>query len=213
MKYIFFLLIAVFLHANIIGEVVYKQGIVKVKNSQSIVKKSIFEGYKIKTGDKIYTYNSKAKIVLNDGSVIKLSNNSILEFAKKLVQVSGKVYYQIKHKKLKTFKIATKFTTIGVKGTIFVVDANEKLVALKKGIIDLISPKGEYRIHKLKDEFEMYKNKLQQEFEEYKKQLEKEFVEFKKTFTIKSNTMVIFKGQDVYEKKLDPAIFKEFESF
>jgi len=213
MKLLSILLMAVILNAGFLGKVVYKKGIVKVKNNSSVVKKSVNVGYKIKKGDKIYTFKSLAKIVLNDGSVIKLSNNSVVSFGEKINQENGKVYYKIRHRKLKTFEVATNFTTIGVKGTVFVVDNTKKLVALKKGVIDLSSPEGEYRVHKIKNEFEAYKQNLQNEFEEYKKELEKEFIEYKKTFTITSGTMVLFKGKDAYEKKLNPTLFKEFESF
>jgi len=208
-----FLLLGVLLYAQDVGVLVFKKGIVKVKHPGSIIKKSIKQGYKIQTGDTVYTYNSLAKIKLNDGSIIKLGTQSEVRFAKKIEQKSGKVYYKVKHRKVGSFEVVTNFTTIGVKGTVFLVDSNSKAVALKKGVISLSAKSGRYAVHKMKSEFDDFKRSFQQEFEEYKNKMEKEFVEYKKSFIIKSNTMVVFRGNNAYEKKLDPRVFKFFESF
>ena len=108
----------------------------------------------------------------------------------------------------------TNFTTIGVKGTVFVVDNSNKTIGLKKGVISLNAKEGVYKIHKLKKEFDNYKKSVMDEFNSYKKKMQKEFIEYKKSFDIKSNTMVIFSGKnEVYEKKLDNSMFKVFERF
>lgn len=214
MKTFLVLLAAVIINAAQIGVLKYKKGIVKVKHQGSILKRSLNAGDAVNSGDTVYTYDSLAKIVLNDGSVIKLDRQSEIKFDKKIVQNEGKIYYHIKHRKVGTLEVMTNFTTIGVKGTVFVVDNSNKTIGLKKGVISLNAKEGVYKIHKLKKEFDNYKKSVTDEFNSYKKKMQKEFIEYKKSFDIKSNTMVIFSGKnEVYEKKLDNSMFKVFESF
>jgi len=214
MKKIIILLFATVLFANEIGILIYKKGLVKVQHQNSIKKKSLNINSKILRGDKISTYNSIATIKLNDNSIIKLDKYSTIKFGNKIYQENGRIYYHIIHRKQKTLKIATNFTTIGVKGTIFIVEANTtKKVALSKGKISLTSLKGKYKIHRKKilDEYEAFKAGLNNEFESYKEILYKEFIEYKKSFDLKENHIVTFYNNEVYETKLNSK--KEFEYF
>jgi len=214
MKKLLLLLCATLLFSNEIGELVYKKGLVKVQHKNSIKKSSLKLNAKIYEGDKISTYNSLATIKLNDNSTIKLDKYSTIKFGKKIYQESGKIFYHITKRKQQKLKVATIFTTIGVKGTTFIVDTNKtKMVALQKGLISLTAPKGVYEIHKKKllDEFEAFKLGMNNEFDEYKEQLYKEFIEYKKSFDLKQDYMVTFDKNVVYEKKLDNK--KDFEYF
>jgi hypothetical protein len=215
-KIISLLLISTFLFAGEIGTLIYKQGLVKVQHQHSIRKKSLKLNDKILNGDKISTYDSIATIELNDKSIIKLDKYSTIKFDNnKFKQENGKIYYKITKRKQQTLKVATLFTTIGVKGTIFIVDADKtKMVALKRGLVSLTAPKGKYEIHKKKlvDEYEAFKMGMNNEFNEYKKDLYKEFIEYKKSFDLKQNFMVTFDGNKAYEKKLNPKEFDYFEN-
>jgi len=207
MKKIALLLISLNLFANEVGSLIYKNGIVKIKHPSSIIKKSLKVGDKIQTGDKVSTYNSLATIKLKDNSILKLNKYSSVKFGKKIKQENGEVYYHITKQKHKILEIATNFTTIGVKGTIFIVDSNKtKAVSLKKGLISLTSPKGKYEIHKKKllTEFELYQKEMNGEFNKYKKNLYREFVEYKKSFDLKQNNTVSFNGDKVYENNFIP---------
>ena len=212
-KLIILLFSVIYLLATQIGELTYKKGIVKVQHKNSIIKKSLKIGDKIFAGDKISTYNSIATIKLEDNSTIKLDKYSTIKFDKKIFQTNGRAYYHITHRKNSILEVATAFTTIGVKGTIFIVDANKtKKVALKKGLISLTSPKGKYEIHSnLKKQFITFQNNIYNEFDNYKKQLNKEFIEYKKSFDLHQNMEVTFDGNKVYKKKLDKNEFKYFE--
>ena len=216
MKKILILLFSiVYIFAAQIGILSYKNGMVKVKHKNTIIKKTLKIGDTIYKGDKISTYNSLATITLNDKSIIKLAKYSTIRFGNKITQENGKVYYHITHRKNNILEVATAFTTIGVKGTIFIVDANKtKQVALKKGLISLTAPKGKYEIHSyknIKDEFADFKNNYSNEFDSYKKKMEKEFIEYKKSFELHQNMEVTFNGNKAYKKKLDKNEFKYFE--
>ena len=215
MKKIIFMLIALNLFANEIATLIYKKGIVKVQHKKSIIKKSLKVGDKIENGDKVSTYNSIATIKLIDNSIIKLDKYSTIKFSNKIKQESGRIYYHITKRKNNILEVATTFTTIGVKGTTFIVDTNKtNSVSLKKGLISLTATKGKYEIHIKKpiSEFEAYKNKMDKDFKNYKKQLYKEFIEYKKSFDLKENHSVIFDGNKVYPtNKINNQDFLYFE--
>lgn len=215
-KLVLFCIMAMSLFANeIIGHLIFKKGLVKVQHTHSIKKSSLKINSPIYKGDKISTYNSLATIELNDKSIIKLDKYSTIKFTNKIEQKTGKVYYHITKRKQKMLQVATIFTTIGVKGTTFIVDSNKiKMVALKKGLISLTSPKGKYEIHKkrLLTEYELYKLEMSNAFNSYKKNLYKEFIEYKKSFDLKQNHLVTFNGNKVYEKELNASkYFPYFE--
>jgi len=199
-----------------VGHLIFKKGLVKVQHKHSIKKSSLKINSPIYKGDKISTYNSIATIELNDKSIIKLDKYSTIKFSDKLEQTTGRVYYNIKKRKQKTLQIATMFTTIGVKGTTFIVNTNQnKMVALKKGLISLTSPKGKYEIHKkrLLNEYEKYKLEMENNFKTYKNNLYKEFIEYKKSFDLHQNHLVTFNGNKVYQKDLNSSkYFPYFEN-
>jgi len=215
MKKLLLLMIGIFLFADV-GVLIKKKGFVKIKSTNSIRKKSVNVGYKIKNGDTIYTYNSLAVIKLNDNSIIKLDRFTIIKFlSENINQSKGRAYYHIIHQNIKELAVSTPYTIVGVKGTIFVVSTlkNNNFVALKKGRVSLTAKKGKYAIHKnIKDEFAQYKSEMIVGFNEYKKQLQKEFIEYKKSFELESGKMATFEGKNVYEKKIDPKLFEYFEN-
>jgi hypothetical protein len=201
-----------------IGTLIEKNGIVKDKHKNSIKKVSLKIDDEIEEYDTIYTYNSIAVIKLKDGSIIKLAPHSQLKFNKnKISQKNGEIYFNIKKRKIHKLKVATNFTTIGVKGTIFIVndDNKNKSVALKNGVLTFKVLKGKYEIHrkKLMNEFEQFKAQQQNEFENYKNKLYKEFVEYKSQFQLKQNKIVSFNGNRVYENNFNKNNLSEFQKF
>ena len=205
--------------AQQIGVLIKKEGFVKVKHSHSIRKVSIKANEPIENGDTIYTYKAIAVIKLNDTSILKLTPYSEVSFNQnKVAQKQGEIYYSIhKRKPNNKLLVSTTFTTIGVKGTIFVVNSKSKnhSVALKKGLLAFKSLKGKYELHtkKLMNEFEKYKQKQNKEFKDYKNKLYKEFIEYKSSFYLKANKTVSFDGNKVYENPMDKNYSKNFKTF
>ena len=120
-------------------------------------------------------------------------------------------------------EVQTKAATIGVRGTRFlVVDMPDRSeIAMRKGLVSVTSPEGEFEIHKQAemDEFEAFKQegkdaiaKEQRNFEEYKAKTEKEFVEYKREFSLGANRMASFDGKQVQDRPLNEESVKDLES-
>jgi hypothetical protein len=201
-----------------IGTLIQKDGLVKVKHQNSIKKVSLKVNDTIENGDTIYTYKSIAVIKLNDESIIKLTPYSQIEFNKnKLSQKQGEIYFNIKKRETNKIVVSTAFTTIGVKGTTFIVNDKQKncIVALKKGALNFKSLSGKYELHKKKlmNEFDDFVKKQEGEFKDYKKKLYKEFIEYTAEFELKENKTVSFNGNKVYENDMNKNDSKSFDNF
>ncbi|MCW8855226.1 MAG: FecR family protein [Gammaproteobacteria bacterium] len=213
---------------NIRGRIVKIQGhvyIVDDKNERIIPAKRKFL---INNNETVVTEgNSKAVIQFSDGALSVLHEKSVLRVEKSgwLSQLSGKVYYIFK--KVLTRqpkKVYTKFATIGIRGTTFIVDANEgnNMIALQEGGLNIESPDGEYGIRRqnktesfsdFKDEYKSQVDSINKEYSEYKKQLANEFIEYKKSFDLKENYQVSFNDKEVDEKIITSDVSREFDEF
>lgn len=132
---------------------------------------------------KIRTYsNSKARIKLRDGSKILVAEKATLDFRdERNIEVhNGRVFFSInKRDAAKSLNIITKTAVIGVKGTRFMVEANDgtATVHLDEGVVEV-------------ETVEQFKDKMMSEFEAYKRQLNKEFKEYKKVMTMRSGETI-----------------------
>jgi hypothetical protein len=214
-----FILFSSYLYAQI-GNVVKIEGIVKVKQKDSIKKVKLKSGYVIKEGDIISTYrNAVAVLKLEDGSDIVLSQKSTISFLaeNEVEQNDGKIYYKITSRDIKNrLNIKTNFAIIGIKGTTFIINSSKKdsFVALKEGKIGIKSIKEEFKLYKQKvlDEFQKYLALQQSEFEKFKQNAGvEEFVGIKKEFDLDEGKVVSFEGDKAVEKDLDTQ--KEFIDF
>ena len=89
--------------------------------------------------------------------------------------------------------------------------AGRNEIGMRKGLISVTSPEGEFEIHKKaeQDEFEAFKQeaedaiaKEKSEFEKYKANTQKEFVEYKREFGLEANHMASFDGKRVVDRPL-----------
>jgi hypothetical protein len=181
----------------------------------------------IKADETIVTHSaSKAVVQFNDGSMAVLDEGSrlLVEKTEWLSQIGGKIYFAFK--KIfgkKPRQIKTSFVTLGIRGTSFIVDADEgaEAVALQEGSLNVESPGDEFELHKEKpeDDFAAFKqqqqmaaNKMQDEFEEYKKNIKQEFVEYVKEFTLQPDKMISFSGNRVDETGISEKLRSDFGS-
>ena len=176
------------------------------------------------TGD-----GARAVVQFDDGAMSVLDEKSSLRVEQSgwLSQLSGKVYYifrKVFGQQQQAKKVKTKFATIGIRGTTFIVSADddEKAIALQDGKLNIESPSGEYEIHKQQpaDDFAAFKRQmqekqqaLQREYDDYKQNLQKEFIEYKKSFDLEANRVVSFDGNRVNESDLSADLEQDFDNF
>ena len=117
--------------------------------------------------------------------------------------LGGKVYFSFKKIVGEPCRVKTRAATIGIRGTTFIVSENEKhnaeTVALKEGLLQVVSTGPVFEVHKKKiiDEFTQFKQQHQQEkqamqseFEQYKQQTRQKLVEYRHQFTLQPNRVI-----------------------
>ena len=202
------------------GHILKTTGVVKIINAQGDEREVsgadivVHENETISTGE-----GAQAVIKFNDGALSVLDEKSGLKVEKKnwLSHIGGKIYFTFRKVFSGERKVKSKFSTIGIRGTTFIVYANEEGegVALQEGKLELESLGDDYEIHRKKplsdlEAFKQHRDALQNEFQDYKKKTMEEFIEYKKNFTLQANYVVRFDGNRVDETEMGE---KEQESF
>ena len=202
-----------------LGEVAALKGIVKLKTEKSIKKVKVDAGYTIEDGDMLITSkDSYAKLKMKDNSLIVLDKNSIIRFlsSSEVKQESGKIYYKITQKKVKNpLQVRTNFAIIGIKGTVFIVKAEEnKELLLQKGVVEISSIKEEFELYKqrVNEAFNKFKETQNKGFERYKESLYEQ-VKLTKSFDLYEMNKVEFDGNRVREESFSKSDRDEFEYF
>jgi hypothetical protein len=175
--------------------------------------------------------DGRAVVRMGKTGIIVLEKNSKVEVGEKsdyagfLRHLTGMIYYAVN--KLKgdqsELKVRTRTATIGVRGTRFLIADVEgrNEIGMRKGLIDVSSPEGEFEIHRQAqlDEFEAYKQeardaieKEKKDFEAYKADTEREFIEYKAGFDLAANRMASFDGKRVVERPLSEQTVQDMES-
>ena len=207
--------------STVIGLVQKSDGNVKVKSEGSFKKSKVNTGYEIKSGDLITTAK-KANVVLKlvDGSVLVLDASSSIHFKddKNAEQTNGKVFYKITSRDAKnSLKIKTPFAIIGIKGTTFIVNAdeNEASVKLQEGLIGIASIKEDFELYRkdLQKQFNNFMKEQKSAFEEFKQAQRSGFAEITKEFDLKAGNTVSFDGNKVDEKTFSENDEAEFQRF
>ncbi len=215
------------------AKIVKVQGDVYVKHINGKSRKVSSNLFLVNVNETVITSkSSKAVLQFNNGTISVLDEKSSLRIEKTgwLSQLGGKVYYVFRKVfgKEKTNKVITKFATIGIRGTIFIVEVEKgsQKIALQEGKLNIESPDADYEFYKmtaLEENFSIYQKQnkqhqqqLKSEFTDYKKNIVKEFVEYKKHFDLEADKVVSFVGKRVDENELShewESLFNEFEVF
>lgn len=236
MRFLFFLIAVLFAcgsHAEEVIEVVSAEGSVKVGDSLVNANRSVQSKNTLPAKNVLVTGpNSRAVIRVGSDGYIVVGNNSQVEIDKTrdhaglFRHVTGMIYYALNtiKGKQRSIEVRTATATLGIRGTRFLVAdmAGRKEVGMRKGLISVTSPEGEFEIHRKaeQDEFDAYKKEAEtaiakenQEFEEYKAQTQQEFIEYKREFSLGENRMASFDGKRVVDKPLSEETKKDMGSF
>ncbi|MDH3342607.1 MAG: FecR family protein [Gammaproteobacteria bacterium] len=216
--------------AEIRGQILKSTGTVKVINSQGEEREvtgselAVHESDTVKTGK-----GAQAVVRLNDGVLSVLGEQSSLLVEKKgwLSHLGGKIYFTFRKVFGGSQQVKTKFSTIGVRGTTFIVTDNKEEgtgVALQEGELEFESSGYGYQVHRIRDpdDFETFKQRqlegakdMEKEYEKYKKATMEGFFEYQKKFTLTANYRVQFNRSVVKEIEMtdkDMEVFTDFES-
>jgi len=163
---------------NIRGRIVKIQGHVYILNDKNEKRQPGKGKFLVRGNETVITEgNSRAVIQFSDGVLSVLNENSRLRVEKAgwISQLSGKVYYIFKKVfKKQPKKVFTRFATIGIRGTTFVVNAdiNKNMIALQKGGLTIQSPAGDYAIRRQVDSagFSDFKSEQKKQFDEMHQQ-------------------------------------------
>ena len=195
-------------------------GVVKILPKDSIRRTKATEHHVLYSGDMVLSYrNAHALIVLSDGSKVVLDESASISFAmNEVAQKSGAAYYEIHHRNANNgLAVKTEFAIIGIKGTTFIVNANDKeeSVALKEGQIEVKSPEAAFKLYREKVDaaFNAYKNKQNSDFENYKKRQREKIASEVKAFEMYAGKVVRFNGDVVDENDFDTNVTAEFDRF
>ena len=176
------------------------------------------------TARAVVRVGSDGFIVIGKNSQVEI--NKTKDHAGLFRQVTGMIYYALNSIKGKQSAIEVRMSTavLGIRGTRFLVTdiAGRNEIGMRKGLISVTSPEGEFEIHKKaeQDEFEAFKQeaevaiaKEKREFEEYNANARKEFIEYKREFGLEANRMATFDGKRVADRPLGGETKKDMESF
>lgn len=203
-------------------------GDVSGKSEKTVQSKSVLPN------TNVLTTGPTARAVVRVGStgIIVVGKNSRVEINKPkdkpgfFRQISGLVYYAVNAitGKQRGVEVKTATSVIGIRGTRFIVTDVEgrNEIGMRKGLVSVTNPEGEFEIHKKAemDEFEAFKKEgeaaiaqSEREFEEYKAKTQQEFVEYKKEFSLAADRMVSIDGNRVEDLPLSGQTKKDMESF
>ncbi len=195
-------------------------GLVKVMPKGSLRRSKVEAQHKLYSGDMVLSYrNAHALIILRDGSKVVLDARASIRFSTNEVdQRSGAVYYEIHHRNAKhALKVKTEFAIIGIKGTTFIVNADDEKesVALQEGEIEVESPEAAFRLYRdrVNADFIAYQNRQNQGFEAYKNRQNKKMASSVKAFEMQAGKVVHFSGNKAEESDFDINVTAEFERF
>lgn len=170
--------------------------------------------------------SGNAVVKFNDGTLSVLDRNSSLRVEKTgwLSHLGGRIYFAFNKVFGGERQVRTRFATIGIRGTTFIVhdDDSGQAVALQEGLLAIESTGPAFEIYRQQDldEFEAFKRQAQDkqqqlhaEYDDYKEKIQREFVEYRQSFTLKPDHIIRFDGARVDEDLIDEDIEAEFEHF
>jgi hypothetical protein len=203
-------------------EVVKVEGDVVVRDVNGKNEKRVVKNTKLPVGSNLLTLaNGRIAARVADAGYIVLAKNSMVQVGEAndhadiFRKVTGMIYFAFNSIKNddKEIELRTTVATLGIRGTRFLVTDTDEVseVGMRKGLITVTSPDGDFEIHRKKeqDEFAAFKQegldaiaKEKKQFEDYKAKTAQEFIEYKREFSLGANRMVRFDGKHVDERPL-----------
>lgn len=200
-------------HAQMMGEVIRSHNMPQYPPGTQVSEQS-----EIKTGE-----GQKIAIRTTQGDVLIAGQNASIQLVKPgfFSHLFGKVYYYISRRQANEVSITTTTSTIGIRGTKFIIDSagDEELkesVALAEGSLNFTSNDDEYfQLYRQREltEFELYKREQMAEFAEFKQNMMDEFVAYKASIDLTAGYTLDFDGKKATQRPLAQQVKVEFDEF
>ena len=225
MKKIIIFIILIFITEGVsspipIGKLVAFEGKVIIYHKDDIRGFKVIKNYiDIFTEDVIKTKsNSTALLRLNDKSKVVLTEKSIIEIpaSNNINIIKGEILFNVtRQEDIHGLQILTEVATIGVKGTVFAVIANNNTVNifLKSGKLEISPKKGKFKkiIQRRKGDFKEYLNQQQNDFHKYKSKMEKSFYEYMESVTINAGTAISINQNNIRNIRINKELEEKFK--
>ncbi len=224
---ILLILVGFSLSAEQAGEVVKKQGRVKLYREGSLSGEPVIQlPTPLYVKDILKTdYSSLAFVKLLGVGKLVLTENSVLyiEGIDRLNFQEGRAIFQIrKRSEGRGIKVRVRSVIIGIKGTKFLVSAEGDRIGiyLKEGHLSVRKMVGEFIRYRKREEeeFEEFRREIEEgiekereEYERFKEETEKEFREFVKEFELGPGKAVMIEGSEVRDVEIPPEVEEEFK--
>jgi len=224
--FILFILLSLSFAQEKAGELVKKQGRVKIYKDSALtgqlvtqvpvdlhVKDILKTDYASMAFVKLLGYN---KLVLMENSILYIEGIDRLNFEE------GRAVFQIRKRgESEGLKVRVRSVIIGVKGTRFLVSSEEDRIGifLKDGYLTVRKMIGEFIRYRKREEeeYEEFKKEIEEgirrereEYEEFKRETEREFREFVKEFELRPGQAVLIDGSEVRDIEIPPRVEEEF---
>lgn len=209
------------------GEVLAVDGSVHVVDAGGTSRPVERIGFVLGEMDTVVTEDGASAVIrFDDGALAVLDQKSRLRVEKTrwLSHLGGRIYFTFSRFFGGERRIQTRFATLGIRGTTFIVydDDKDQGVALQEGVLDIESTGPVFEIFKQRelDDFDAFAREARQQqremregFDEYREQLSREFIEYRNSFTLDPGQVVRFDGARVDASAIDADIMAEFEHF
>ncbi len=215
-----------------VAEVVRVEGSAAVRNRAGGAQEPVRVGTRLTEGGTIETGdNGRVVVQLGASGFAVLDRKSKLEVPPPkergglLRQITGWIYYAIRSdaNRKEPVSVRTTVATIGIRGTRFlVVDIpGRSEVGMRKGLVNIESPEGEFELLRMaeKDEFEAFKEqgvaaveREKKDFERFEAATKSEFAQYTREFTLGADRQAVFDGKQVREQALSAEARGEMES-
>ena len=224
---IFFLVLSArSIAADFRGEVIRADGCVHIIDAGGVRQEVGEPGVPVREMDTIVTEaGGHAVVRFTDGALSVLHERSRLRVEKTgwLSHFGGNIYFTFRKVFGEKRTIQTRFATLGIRGTTFIVfdDIEGQGVALQEGLLEIESQGPAFEIHRQQQsgEFEQFRQEMHrqqqqinQEFDDYREQLSREFIEYRSRFTLEPEHVIRFDGARVDESRFDRQVAADFEN-
>lgn len=210
------------------GRIVQAEGDVWVTSSAGIQRRADGANHAVFPRETISTgANARAVVELPNARFVLTANSSLaIKEEDWFQQLRGRVFFAFARLfggESRERRVETATTTIGVRGTRFLVGIGEdgQAVAVDAGAVRLDANEGELAIYRARDtqaEFDQFRrqhaegmDQMRKEFEQYRQQVQAEFVAYAKGLDLGAGQMVTINGRDATQGPVADQLRQEME--